>query len=292
MRIPLRGIGFQPIFAPLFIAVIVCTSVTRASDTFIQSFTISCPSAAGGAVTFDYYYPTSAADRPKILVLIPGYNGSGRAQLTSFWTQLAHRHRLVLLAPTFQATPEEIESRTGYYYPALWSGEVLLRAAAELERMVRADTSRLYLYGHSAGAHFAHRFALWRPDRVAAFVAYSAAWWDPPTAAITDVPALIMCGEDDPRYDATLTFFLESKAFDAPWVWRGYRATGHESTPIVIRMAATFLEHYLTEQPDAPIVGDIQAYETADWSERNTIPEDARVRLPSEKIAETWKQEN
>ncbi|MGC1479796.1 MAG: hypothetical protein WA771_04785, partial [Chthoniobacterales bacterium] len=257
-----------------------------------QTLKISCPKAAGGTVTFDYYYPTPDADRPKVLVLIPGYNGSGRAQLTKFWTQFADRFGLVLLAPTFHATIEEIQSRSGYYYPDLWSGDVLLDAIAEIKQRVDADCSQFYLYGHSAGAHFAHRFALWRPDRVGAFVAYSAAWWDSPTEAIAEVPALIMCGEDDPRYDATLTFFLESKAFDAPWVWRGYRSTGHESTPTVVRMAATFLENYLTGEPDAPLIGDIQTYETTNWSERSTVPEDARVRLPSPKVAEIWRREN
>jgi pimeloyl-ACP methyl ester carboxylesterase len=205
---------------------------------------------------------------------------------------LADREGVILLAPTFQATKSEIENRKGYYYPAEWSGGVLLRALDELRRRTGCETDTVFLCGHSAGAHFAHRFAIWRPDRVAAFAAYSAAWWDEPTAEMKQVPALIMCGEADLRYETTLEFLQRGLAQDSPWVWRGYAATGHEMTPAVQRMAAVFLEHYLRGERDEPFVGDLQTYDVLPWAEREEIPEVARVRLPSRKVAETWRLED
>jgi poly(3-hydroxybutyrate) depolymerase len=263
---------------------------TAAAETV--TFQIPAPRSPTGHVRFDARIPKNSDHAPRpILILVPGYNGAGKPLLAGFWADFADRTGTILLAPTFRTNLEEIQSRTGYYYPSLWSGDVLLRAVEELATRTPADAESLFFYGHSAGAHFTHRFALWHPDRVAAFVAYSAAWWDPPAASIRDTPALIMCGEDDPRYEATLEFYLASRPFDAPWVWRGFRHTGHESTPAVLRLAATFLEHYLRHTPDTPLAGDIQTYGTIDWSDRESIPAEALTRLPTPAIAEIWKQE-
>ena len=49
-----------------------------------------------------------------ILLLIPGYNGSGEAMMDERWRAFAEKHGLVLLAPTFKTTSEELRSGRGY----------------------------------------------------------------------------------------------------------------------------------------------------------------------------------
>jgi len=154
------------------------------------------------AVAFDYWGSQGDASANQVLLLVPGYNGSGPKMFTPQWKFFAGKCHLMLLAPTFTTSLEELKNRQGYYYPDQWSGAATEEALDELSRRENISTDKILIFGFSAGAHFAHRFALWKPDRVKAFVAYSAAWWDDPTDKLAHVPALIMCGEADPRYDA------------------------------------------------------------------------------------------
>ncbi len=149
----------------------------------------------------------------------------------------------------------------------------------------------MLFFGFSAGSHFAHRFALWKPQRVKAFVAYSAGWWSEPTARVKKVPALVMCGETDERYTATFDFFKKGQRLGCPWVWRSYKETGHVLTPAVREMAEVFLALYAgrgeraggEEQAGMPVsrYGDTQTYRSVGWTERETIPEEFWIELPS-----------
>ncbi len=264
--------------------------------------------APGGAVPCSYRVPAmpSYAKSFRILVLVPGYNGDGKAMIDAAWSEFADREGLVLVTPTFKTTKEEVHSGKGYYYPALWSGEVVLEAVrriaeSEKEKGIEIDTEKIFIFGFSAGAHFAHRFALWKPGRVGAFAAYSAAWWGEPTKEARSVPGLIMCGEADGRYEASREFMAKAQALGLPWIWRGYRHTEHEMTPDVLRMAQTFLMHYAqppNSQPSTfntqpPFIGDTQSYRfyPADSAEAALIPAEARVELPSPAVAKAWSEE-
>jgi dienelactone hydrolase len=211
---------------------------------------------------------------------------------TPQWKNFASKYHLILLAPTFTTSPEELKNRKGYYYPDQWSGDATEEALAELGRQENVSTDKILIFGFSAGAHFAHRFALWKPDQVKGFVAYSAGWWDDPTEKLAHVPALIMCGEADPRYDATWQFMFQGQLLNLPWVWRSYQGTGHEMTPAVQKMAESFLRHYASNEPDLPYYGDAQTYHYVTSDKMETIPPQERIRLPSKAIAEQWIKEN
>ncbi|MCE0499225.1 MAG: dienelactone hydrolase family protein [Methylacidiphilales bacterium] len=243
-------------------------------------------------IAFDYWVSQGDVPANQVLLLIPGYNGSGPRMFTPQWRDFADKYRLVLLAPTFTTNMEELKNHQGYYYPDQWSGDATEDALAELGRRENVSTDKILIFGFSAGAHFAHGFALWKPDQVKAFVAYSAAWWDDPTEQLASVPALIMCGEADPRYDATWQFMDKGQALNLPWVWRSYEGTGHEMTAAVQRMAEAFLGHYASGEPDSPYYGDIQSYRYVTPDKMESIPPQERIRLPSKAIAEQWMQEN
>ena len=173
----------------------------------IFSAALACKSEGGISETkFDTFAPDGEVDG--VLVLVPGYNGSGKQMLDARWEAFAEKNRLVLLAPTFIAEGMENNEGRGYYYPEQGSGKVMERAIAEAGKRYGVRTEKVLMFGVSAGAHFTHRFAIWNPERVAAFVAYSAGWWSLPAGRIKNVPALIMCGEEDPRYEASYAFFV------------------------------------------------------------------------------------
>lgn len=228
----------------------------------IQEIWVSTPSALNRTVEFAYRMPQHPAitqshfanrqpnrQHDQVLMLVRGYNGSGKAWITgeNAWTRFADREGMILLAPTFKTDVQEVHSHKGYYYPELWSGKATLEALRQLHERTGADVKKILLFGFSAGAHFTHGFALWKPGRVKAFVAYSGGWWSKPTAALRDVPALILCGEADPRLEPTLEFFQEGAALHLPWIWRSYAGLGHEMRPEIIRMSEAFLAYYAKE---------------------------------------------
>jgi poly(3-hydroxybutyrate) depolymerase len=228
------------------------------------------------------------------LVLVPGYNGEGEKMLDARWKEFAEKNGLVLLAPTFHADGNENNRGKGYYYPEQGSGEVMEKALKELKRRSGADVEKVLFFGFSAGAHYSHRFALWKPQRVKAFVAYSAGWWSEPTVRLRSVPALIMCGEADVRYQATYEFFRTGHKLGCPWVWRSYDQTGHVLTPAVRDMAEVFLAHYA--QPGARAAetacGDIQTFKSVNPADKDKIPEEFRIKLPSKAVADVWEKES
>ena len=232
-----------------------------------------------------------------VLVLVPGFNGDGAGMLDARWKAFAEKNGLVLLAPTFHADGNECNQGKGYYYPEQGSGEAMEQALREVTRRSGVATDKILLFGFSAGAHFGHRFALWHPQRVRAFVAYSAAWWSEPTVRLKTVPALIMCGETDERYPASFAFFRQGQKLGCPWVWRSFGHTGHELTPAVRNMAEVFLAHYAAlpaQRPSTPgevRYGDIQTFKAVGRAEKKSIPEELRIELPSPAVAEVWRKE-
>lgn len=176
-----------------------------------------------------------------------------------------------------------------------------------MERGMFAESARSNRGGGGGGGHgadlalrlfgrgaFRHRFALWRAGRVEGFVAYSAAWWDEPTEAMAETRGLVMCGEADPRFEASQAFACGARELGLPVLWRSYRGVGHELTPAVIRMAQAFLAE--TERGKASkehLVGDLQSYRffAEDSQEARDIPEECRVELSSRAVAEAWARE-
>ena len=254
------------------------------------SFTVPAPEPYQ-QVEFDYRRPAGANAVTGVLLLVPGFNGSGQAMLNGRWAKFADECGLLLLAPTFHATGEDVHERQGYYYPELWSGEVMEHALAEVARREKVNADKILIFGFSAGAHFAHRFALWKPERVKAFVAYSAAWWDPPSEKLRQVPALIMCGERDERLAATREFFERGLKLDLPFIWRSYRGVGHQMAPAIQRMAEAFLRYHTLGMQAEPQAGDVQTYRFVPLAQSNAIPSAVRIILPSRAVAQVWARE-
>lgn len=279
--------GASPSVSPLH-------AIEAESDT-IQSIRVTTPSALNKEAVFWYRQPSGTAAPAGVLLLVPGFNGDGHGMLDSSspWAKFADDQHLVLVGPTFKTTPEEMHSRRGYYYPELWSGEATLKALEQIRAKTGVRNDKVLLFGFSAGAHFVHRFALWRPEKVTAFVAYSAGWWDAPKSTLRNTPGLIMCGEADERFEPTYAFFDQGRRLGLPLVWRGYSGVGHEMKPQIVKMAQAFLAFYAQGGKPQNFVGDIQSYRYHPVlsADAQRVPPESRVILPSQEIAEAWKEE-
>jgi hypothetical protein len=124
-------------------------------------------------------------------------------------------------------------------------------------------------------------------------VAYSAGWWSEPDARLAAVPALIVCGEDDDeRFGPTREFFERGHALGLPFVWRSFRGVGHELTDSVRDVAEAFLAAHCGSGPRGEVLfGDLQTHRVVGESEKETIPPEVRIELPSAQFAKVWSQE-
>ena len=302
----------RPVWAALAALILIALwfmfsiRVAGAEVDTLKTVKISTPSELNKEAVFWYRAPLGGAP-VGLLMLVPGCNGDGRGMLNESgpWARFADEAHLVLVGPTFKTTLEEVHSRQGYYYPELWSGAATLKALEQIRAQTGVRSNKVLIFGFSAGSHFAHRFALWKPEKVAAFVAYSAGWWDEPKASLRDTPGLIMCGEADERFDSSFAFFVQGRRLGLPLIWRGYTGMGHELKPQVLKMAQTFLGYYAQQQKleqvarrrqpsGTPFIGDIQSYRFYPESspEAAHIPLESRVGLPSLELAKVWAQEN
>jgi pimeloyl-ACP methyl ester carboxylesterase len=169
------------------------------------------------------YSPTA------VLVLCPGCNGDGAGYLTEpAWLEFAKERRLALMAVSFSSEPDLLRDGRGYYYASNGSGQVLLDAISTL---YHRDLPIL-IYGFSGGAHFTSRFAEWKPERVIAWCAYSAAWWDKPKRQKHNSFGIVACGaEDSERYGASLDYFVAGRAIGDRWTWVSIPKRGHSRSP-------------------------------------------------------------
>lgn len=264
-----------------------------------ECFQIRIPTTSplNAVAVMEGYRPESTLavkDKIRVLLLVPGYNAKGKDSYfapEAGWLEFADREKVILLTSNFQTSPTELHEKRGYYYASQWSGAAIENALLQLAERYPVDTQQIALFGFSAGAHFVHRFAQWMPERVLAFAAYSAGWWDSPDSNLNAVPALIMCGQEDIRYEATFRYFQQGSRLELPWIWRSYRNTGHEVTPAVTRMAQAFLSHYLQNKAMEPQVGDLQTYKVYPMENLEEIPTSCRVILPTPAVASVWNEE-
>ncbi|MGJ3244151.1 MAG: hypothetical protein ACFE0O_14500 [Opitutales bacterium] len=186
-------------------------------------------SQAPAADSYAIHHLPVRGDEQGVLVLCPGMNGDGAFFLEEEpWTGFAREHGLGLIAIAFRSDPDGLYdpgNPRGYYYPDQGSGQALLDHIVRLYGRPLPIT----LYGFSGGAHFTSRFAEWVPDRVTAFAAYSAQFWDHPERADPDAPpGIIACGDlDGVRWFPSFAYFYAGREHQRPWIWINLPETGH-----------------------------------------------------------------
>ena len=125
-----------------------------------------------------FYYLPSRVVRDKqsshpVLVCIPGLSGRGRSFVSSVFKDFAEEEGFIIVAPSFVWDKANWSKRSSYQYPSAWSGRALIAILSRLRERHGLGTSGLYLYGFSAGAQFALRFALWKPQLCVACAAHA-----------------------------------------------------------------------------------------------------------------------
>lgn len=261
-------------------------------------------------------YQRAPRDIPhRLLLVCPVFKGDPLKLLNGFSSirELADKRDWFVLIPAFQQEREDVrDRRKSYYYPEHFSGKAVLEALTEVARKYPVDTERLLVQGLSGGAQFAHRFAIWAPERVTAVGVNSSSWFDEPNEKSRAPAWLVTIGDSDGSYDASLQFVDQLRQVGAAPIFRSYVGMKHEGDPGVEVLTEAFLEFYdeLTrselgrrksmnerdypeptlESEAMPFIGDSQDWRFFPNTEgsRAYVPEDTQTFIPSDVIAGLW----
>lgn len=188
----------------------------------------------------------------RIMILFGGRNWKGDKTINSYhFNELADKYGLYLLSPSFKDDD--------YWEPEKWSGQALLDAVKSIQDKYKIPEERkLFLYGYSAGAQCANLFMLWKPSLVEAWGAHACGVWGSAPGNSQIAPGLVTCGEEDnPRYELSRTFVMNSRESGALIIWRSY-PEAHALNKEALRLAELFFESVLSRSHADEYVGDDQ----------------------------------
>jgi len=118
-------------------------------------------------VTVWYYKPTGLTATSKIVFVMHGTKRDGEAY-RNHWTRYAEKYNFLLVVPEFSRQHySESEYQFGNVTDAKvdrWSLSVIEHLFDTLKTSESLKADKYYLYGHSAGAQFVHRFILFMPS--------------------------------------------------------------------------------------------------------------------------------
>lgn len=170
-------------------------------------FDVEIPAGANFAIAaFRWWHPPDLAAVRAVLVLVPGSNTDGRADVADpRWQAFARAHGVALVACHFTDHPHADMAIEAYARAGDGSGQALLDAIAKLAASAghpEAAAAPLLLWGHSAGGEFNYEFACWQPARVAAFVVNKGGYYFThlAPAATRAVPGIFFIGERDEAF--------------------------------------------------------------------------------------------
>jgi len=267
------------VFSCLFVAMIPCLSAQEVKTLRLEP--------APNMTRAELHYVATVPNPKAVLVLCPGCNGSAEDLIRSpKWIAFAKQHRLGLVGLSFASPLPAIEDGTGYYYASRGSGEKLVEGV----RKIYGRELPLFLYGFSGGAHFTSRFEEWNPARVLSWCALSAGWWDEPKQNSISPPGIVACGDEDPRYGASLIYFKQGRAAGKPWQWVSLPKIGHQGSPALDNFVRDYFSAVLTS-PKMSVWTDIDREEKVSSSEQAAQPS-LTGWLPSEKLFDEWRRLN
>ncbi|MFN0058046.1 MAG: PHB depolymerase family esterase [Planctomycetota bacterium] len=134
--------------------------------------------ALNGDPTQEYilYVPRSAPADARVLVSMHGISRNAHEHASVF-TPMCEEYGVVMLVPIFTKDLHKDYQRLGRKGRGSRTDLLLQQFLVEVTFQTGVDASQVYLFGFSAGAQFAHRYAMAHPHRVARAVVAAAGWY-------------------------------------------------------------------------------------------------------------------
>jgi pimeloyl-ACP methyl ester carboxylesterase len=163
------------------------------------------------------------------------------------------------------------------------------------------------LYGMSRGAQWAHRLALRQPKYFLAVNSHVSGSYEKPNPEAGNCLWLVTGGEVDVGYDNAVKFYRECLGMNYPVLFKAGQDLGHETRPDIEALRDAFFEYALSIKDEvskrnqegesltpwfreaAKFIGNLETFKVVPPGEIARVPEENRVYLPTEKLAEAWK---
>lgn len=292
--------------AALITSIVLLVSVARVKAQVSATFDETVPPGKNfDKAEFRLWNPTGVSQLKGVVVLLPGSNGDGRAQVEDpVWQSFATRHGLALLGCRLTDKPHDQSFIEEYVNVGAGSGQALLDALSALAKRSQHPelaTAPLLLWGMSAGGQFNYEFVAWKPERVLAFIVnkggiyYSALL---PQAA-RNVPGILFVGGKDLEFrtNTIAGLFAVNRRAGALWALAEEPGAAH----VVGRsrdMALMFFEEVLplrlsssagplrSISESSGFLGDLKAKTTQKQS--GAAPNYPTAWLPTARVARAW----
>ncbi len=263
---------------------------------------------------FRLWHPQDVEVLRAVLVLVPGSNGDGRAQVEDeTWRELARKHDLALLGVHMTDQRHEQMFIERYVDVGKGSGDALLQALDRLgmeSKHPELAVAPLLFWGMSAGGQFNYEFALWKPERVLAFIVNKGGIYYSAQAseAALQVPGFFFIGETDLEFrnDIIAGIFSINRRAGALWALAVEPGVSHsvagskdmaamffdELIPMRLAEATSAEDQLHVLRPlyrDAGFIGDPKSWaiQAAATAPRTTYP---TSWLPTEALAKAWRE--
>lgn len=217
------------LIAPVLLALTAAPAMSATYDFSAK------PGANYDKAEFRLWLPDGAGPVRALVVLVPGSNGEGRDQVDDpFWQAFATRHHLALVGCHLTDKKHDQMFIEEYVDVSKGSGQAFLDALADLGRQASHPEiagAPLMLWGMSAGGEFDYEFAVWKPERVVAFVVNKGNIYYTALAplATRKIPALLFTGEKDLdfRIETVNGIFAVNRRGGALWALTQEPGIGH-----------------------------------------------------------------
>jgi poly(3-hydroxybutyrate) depolymerase len=263
------------------------------------------PGANYDKAEFRFWYPKDAGTMRAVLVLMPGSNGDGRpAAEDTVWQAFATKNKLAIVACRFTDKPHDQSFIEAYADVSKGSGQALLDAITKFSaRSQHAEIANapLLLWGMSAGGEFNYEFAVWKPERVAAFIVNKGNFYYtalvPP--ATRDVPGMLFVGGKDLEFrtNTIVGLFALNRRGGALWALAEEPGVGHvvgKSRDVAMAFFEDVLPMRLAGEhaglsPMNAKSGFLGDFKTKSYQPiGEAAPKDPTAWLPTERVARAW----
>jgi poly(3-hydroxybutyrate) depolymerase len=154
-----------------------------------------------------YYLPENSRPDTPVAIVMHGVHRDAK-RYRDDWTVLSQKYHFILVVPEFSEAdfPGSVGYAQGHTMDEKgqplprneWTFSYIEPLFDTVKAAARNQSEHYYLFGHSAGSQFVHRFLYFEPEaRVAKAIAANAGWWTLPDPNIAFPYGLRGSGVDD-----------------------------------------------------------------------------------------------
>lgn len=199
-------------------------------------------------LTWHFYIPDKSGKNSfPVMVMQGGQNSSGLIFMKPPYTTFAEQNGFAILSFDFKNNSrEEFKQQRSYQFPRVWAAMTVNRVLRMLSEKYPINPLKLYLFGFSAGAQFAHRYALLYPSRTVASAIHAAGSFTNAKKYVS-TNFFVSVGEEDKVRKTKAILFAKSLTDSNSDVWlKIIPDTGHVLTEKQIELS---LDFFRTNKP-------------------------------------------